>query len=33
MSSLLLVSGAKAQSTLDMMRMMDGNGNNDTDSS
>jgi hypothetical protein len=33
MSSLLLVSGANAQSTLDIMRMMDGNGNNETDSS
>lgn len=33
MSSLLLVSGANAQSTLDIMRMMDGNGNNKTDSS
>jgi hypothetical protein len=33
MSSLLLVSGANAQSTLAIMRMMDGNGNNKTDSS
>jgi len=33
MSSLLLVSGANAQSTLDIMRMMNGNGNNETDSS
>jgi len=33
MSSLLLVSGANAHSTLDIMRMMDGNGNNKTDSS
>jgi hypothetical protein len=33
MSSLLLVSGANAQSTLDIMRMIDGNGNNETDSS
>ena len=33
MSSLLLVSGANAQSTLDRMRMMDCNVNNETDSS
>jgi len=33
MSSWLLVSGANAQSTLDIMRMKDGNGNNETDSS
>ena len=33
MSSLLLVSGANAQSTLEIMRMMNGNGNNETDSS
>lgn len=31
MSSSLLVSGANAQSTLDIMRMMNGNGNNETD--